>query len=165
MQAIAVAWQIYGITHRPLDLGLVGLAQFAPSMLLFLAAGHAADRVPRKRIIQSCYGGFSFCSGLLLPLSLHGLSSVWPIYSVVLGMGIVRAFNGPASSAFLPALVPQEHFPNAVTWGSSTYPTATILGPIAGGLIYGIASTPVPIYCCAAVLFGMALVLMAKIRL
>jgi MFS family permease len=165
MQAIAVAWQIYGITHRPLDLGLVGLAQFAPSMLLFLAAGHTADRVPRKRIIQACYGGFSLCSAVLLAFSLHGISSVWPIYSVVLGIGIVRAFNGPASSAFLPALVPPEHFPNAVTWSSSIYQTATILGPIAGGLIYGIASTPVPIYFCAAAVFGMALLLMSKIRL
>src|ERR1700680_3891767 len=165
MQAIAVAWQIYGITHRPLDLGLVGLAQFAPAMLLFLAAGHTADRVPRKRIIQACYVGFSVCSVLLLALSLHGLSSVWPIYSVVLGMGVVRAFNGPASSAFLPVLVPQEHFPNAVTWSSSIYQKATMPGPIAGGMIYGIASTPVPIYCCARVVFGMALLLMAKIRL
>jgi len=165
MQAIAVAWQIYGITHRPLDLGLVGLAQFAPAVLLFLAAGHTADRVPRRRIIQVCYAGFSICSALLLAFSLHGISSVWPIYSVVLCVGIVRAFNGPASSALLPILVPQEHFPNAVTWGSSIYQTATILGPIAGGLIYGIASTPVPIYCCAAAAFVMASLLMSKIRL
>ncbi len=66
MQAIAVAWQIYGLTHRPLDLGLVGLAQFAPAVLLFLVAGHTADRVPRKRIIATCYAGFSLCSMLLL---------------------------------------------------------------------------------------------------
>jgi len=165
MQAIAVAWQIYGITHRPLDLGLVGLAQFAPAVLLFLAAGHAADHFPRKNIIEACCAGFSLCSAVLLVFSLRGLSTVWPIYSVVLGIGIVRAFNGPASSAFLPSLVPQEHFPNAVTWGSSIFQTATILGPIAGGLIYAIAATPTPIYCCAAVVFLISLLLMWKIRL
>lgn len=60
MQALAVAWQIYALTHRPLDLGLVGLAQFAPGVLLFLVAGHTADRVPRLRIIRTCYGGFQF---------------------------------------------------------------------------------------------------------
>ena len=58
MQAVAVAWQIYAITHRPLDLGLVGLAQFLPGVLLFLVSGHTADRIPRRRILQVCYGRF-----------------------------------------------------------------------------------------------------------
>ncbi len=165
MQAIGVAWQIYGLTHRPLDLGLVGLAQFAPAVVLFLVAGHTADHVPRKRIIQACYASFAVCSTLLLALSLHGLPTVWPIYAVVLGIGTVRAFNGPASSAFLPLLVAEEHFPNAVTWGSSIYQTANILGPVAGGLIYGIASSPLPVYCCASVAFAISVVLMARIQL
>lgn len=165
MQAIAVAWQIYALTHRPLDLGLVGLAQFAPGVLLFLAAGHSADRFPRKRIIQVCYGAFALCSALLLGLSVRGIASVWPIYAVVLGIGVVRAFNGPSSTAFLPLLVAEEHFPNAVTWGSSIFQTAMILGPVTGGFIYGIASSPVPVYCCAVGSFLAALVLMARIRL
>jgi MFS family permease len=165
MQAIGVAWQIYGLTHRPLDLGLVGLAQFAPAILLFLVAGHTADHVPRKRIIQTCYASFALCSALLLALSLHGFSAVWPIYAVVLGIGTVRAFNGPASSAFLPLLVTEEHFPNAVTWGSSIYQSANILGPVAGGLIYGIASSPLPVYCCAAIAFVIAVLLMTRIEL
>ena len=165
MQAIAVAWQIYGLTHRPLDLGFVGLAQFAPAILLFLVAGHAADRFPRKRIIAACYGSFSLCSLLLLALSLDGISSIWPIYAVLLLNGTVRAFNGPASSAFLPLLVDQEHFPNAVTWGSSIYQTANVLGPVAGGLIYGVAASPVPVYCAAAVGGLVALLLVLRIRL
>src|SRR5882762_815707 len=73
MQSVAVAWQIYGMRHRPLDLGLVGLAQFLPGILLFLIAGHAADRIPRKRILQFCYTAFSLCSFLLLALTQHGL--------------------------------------------------------------------------------------------
>lgn len=70
MQAVAVGWQIYSLTHRPLDLGLVGLAQFAPGILLFLIAGHTADRFPRQRILQACFGGFGLCSIMLLALSL-----------------------------------------------------------------------------------------------
>ncbi len=165
MQAIAVAWQIYGITHRPLDLGFVGLAQFAPAVLLFLVAGHTADRLPRKRIIAACYGSFSLCSVLLLALSLGGIHSTLPIYAVLLLNGTVRAFNGPASSAFLPLLVAEEHFPNAVTWGSSIYQTANVLGPVAGGLIYGIAASPVPVYCSAAAGGIVALLLVLRIRL
>ncbi len=165
MQAVAVGWQIFNLTHRPLDLGLVGLAQFAPGVLLFLFTGHAADRVSRQRILLACYGGFSLCSLLLLLLTLHGLTSVWPIYAVLLGNGVVRAFLGPASQAFLPLLVPQEHFPNAVAWDSSIFKTATILGPVVGGLVYGVAGSPVPVYSAAVAAYLTGLVLASMIRL
>ena len=151
MQALAVAWQIYGLTHRPLDLGLVGLAQFGPGVLLFLVAGHTADRIPRQHILRTCYAAFSMCSLLLLMLSLHGIAAAWPIYAVLLFNGTVRAFNGPAGQAFLPLLVSAEHFPNAVAWSSSIFQAATIVGPLLGGVIYGLANSPVPVYLCAAV--------------
>src|SRR5277367_1425913 len=64
MQSVAVGWQIYEITKRPLDLGLVGLAQFAPGILLFLVSGHAADRFDRRKLLITCYAGFSVCSSL-----------------------------------------------------------------------------------------------------
>ncbi len=165
MQAVAVAWQIYSTTHRPLDLGLVGLAQFAPGVLLFLIAGHTADRLPRQRIIATCYGAFAVCSALLLALALHGIATVWPIYAVLLGNGVVRAFNGPAGQAFTPLLVSPEDFPNAITWGSSIFQAATVLGPTAGGLIYGLARSPVPVYCCAGAGYLIALILVSRIRL
>ncbi|HEX4593052.1 MAG TPA: MFS transporter [Bryobacteraceae bacterium] len=165
MQAVAVGWQILSLTHRPLDLGLVGLAQFAPGILLFLFTGHTADRVSRQRILLACYGGFSVCSLLLLVLTLRGLSSVWPIYAVLLGNGVVRAFLGPASQAFLPLLVAEEHFPNAVAWDSSIFKTATILGPVVGGVVYGIAGSPEPVYSTAAVAYLIGLVLISRIRL
>ncbi|MBZ5609787.1 MAG: MFS transporter [Acidobacteriia bacterium] len=165
MQAVAVAWQIYGLTHRPLDLGLVGLAQFAPGIFLFLFAGKTADQYPRQRIIQSCYTGFSLCSVLLLSLALHGLAVVWPIYAVLIANGVVRAFNGPAGQAFLPLLVSEEHFPNAVTWSSSIFQSAVVLGPTLGGLIYGLTSSPVPVYCCAAAGYLTAMLLVSMIRL
>src|SRR5215471_426703 len=96
MQALAVAWQVYGLTRRPLDLGLVGLAQFLPGIFLFLLAGRTADRVPRQRILQACAVGFSVCSLLLIAFTLRGLTAVYPIYIAVLWNGVVRAFNGPA---------------------------------------------------------------------
>lgn len=164
MQSVAVGWQIYSLTHRPLDLGLVGLAQFAPGILLFLVAGHAADRVARNRILRACYGAFSICSLLLLTLTFHGLTTVWPIYAVLVFNGTIRVFNGPASQAFLPLLVPNEHFANAVTWSSSMFQTAMIFGPLAGGVIYGISRSPIPVYCCAAIAYVSALLLIWRIR-
>jgi MFS family permease len=164
MISVAVGWQIYNLTHRPLDLGLVGLAQFAPGVLLFLVAGHTADRRSRQTILRICYSGFALCAIVLLALAFRGLASVWPIYAVLLGNGAVRAFNGPASQSFLPQLVKPEHFPNAVTWGSSFFQTATILGPMAGGLIYGFAGSPVPVYACATVAYLSAVLLLSAIR-
>jgi MFS family permease len=164
MQSVAVAWQVYEITHRPLDLGLVGLAQFLPGIFLFLIAGHVADRVARQRILQGCYAAFSLCSLLLLFFTLHRLNSAYPIYLALLGNGAVRAFNGPASQAFLPLLVPREHFPNAVAWGSSIFQTATIAGPMIGGMLYGVTGSPAPVYTSAAIAYMIAFVLMLQIR-
>jgi MFS family permease len=164
MQAVAVAWQVYSVTHRPLDLGLVGLAQFLPGILLFLVAGHTADRFARQRILQACCAGFALCSLLLLGLTVRGLSSIVPIYLVLLLNGTVRAFNGPAGQAFLPLLVAQEHFPSAVAWNSSVFQAATIAGPVVGGLLYGFTASPAPVYICAAIEYLGALVLLGAIR-
>lgn len=164
MISVAVGWQIYALTHRPLDLGLVGLAQFAPGVLLFLLAGHTADRHARQSILRTCYAAFAICAALLLVLTFRGLTSVWPIYAVLLANGAVRAFNGPAGQAFLPQLVRPEHFPNAVTWGSSFFQVATIFGPMAGGLIYGFAGSPAPVYASATVAYSIAVLLLSAIR-
>jgi MFS family permease len=164
MQGVAVAWQVYGLTGRALDLGLVGLAQFLPGVLLFLVAGQTADRVPRQRILQSCYGAFSLVSFLLLMLTLRGVASAWPIYAALLLNGVVRAFNGPASQAFLPLMLPEEHFPNAVAWASSIFQGAMILGPVAGGLLYGFTGSPTTVYASAAAAYLMGLALISAIR-
>src|SRR5580704_14725157 len=89
MQAVAVAWQVFGLTHRPVDLGLVGLAQFLPGIVLFLPAGHTADHVPRKRIIACCYAAFSLCSLLLIIFTLHGMRTAWPIFLAMTFNGVV----------------------------------------------------------------------------
>jgi MFS family permease len=163
MQSVAVGWQVYEFTHRPFDLGIVGLAQFLPGILLFLIAGHIADRVARQRILRICYGAFSICSLLLTGLTVAGLASVYPIYLVLLLNGTVRAFNGPASQAFLPLVVPQEHFPNAVAWASSIFQTATIVGPMIGGVLYGITGSPIPVYASAASCYIIALSCMLRV--
>ena len=146
MQSVAIGWQIYEITKRPLDLGLVGLAQFTPGILLFLATGHAADTVNRRKLLMTCYAAFAVCSSLLLVTSLNGLRTVLVLYSVVVLLGVVRAFNNPASRSLLPQIVPEEHLQNAIAWNSSVNQGATILGPSLGGFIYAVARGPSAVY-------------------
>jgi MFS family permease len=165
MQSVAVGWQIYEITKRPLDLGLVGLAQFTPGILLFLVAGHAADRFDRRKLLIICYAGFSMCSGLLLFTALRGMHSVIPIYSVVVLIGIVRSLNGPVSRAMLPQIIPQEHFQNAVAWNGSVNQGGTILGPSLGGLVYALSKGPSAVYTMAMLAAGGAIICMVQIRL
>src|ERR1039457_6706266 len=100
MQSVAVGWQIYEITRRPLDLGLVGLAQFLPGLLLFLLGGHAADRFDRRHVLLACYASFGLCTLALLTITLHGLHGVAPFYAVMVAVGLVRVFSGPAGQAF-----------------------------------------------------------------
>src|SRR5579872_663501 len=164
MQSVAIGWQVYEITKKPLDLGLVGLAQFLPGIFLFLAAGHVADRFPRRRVLLCCYVGFGICSGLLLTLALRPSPSVLMIYAVVLLLGVVRTFNGPAGRAILPQIVPIEHFPNAVTWNATTFQAATISGPALGGLLYAVSHGPRAVYTGAVLAAVTAMVLMSRIR-
>jgi MFS family permease len=135
-QSVGVAWQVYQITHSALALGLTGLALFAPGMLFMLAAGHVADRYDRRSIILTCYSVQALCTLSLLRFGLHPTGRVWPIYAVLLFVGLGRAFSGPASSAFLPSLVPKHHFVNAVTWGAIVFQIANIAGPAVGGLLF-----------------------------
>jgi MFS family permease len=135
-QALAVAWQVYQITHRAIDLGYTGLALFLPGLLFLLPAGHAADRFDRRRIVLICYTLQALCTAVLLAFAWHGIQQVLPIYAMLFLIGTGRAFSGPASSALIPHLVPQEDFVNAVTWGATIFRTATVTGPAIGGLLY-----------------------------
>lgn len=139
-QSIAVGWQVYAITNSALDLGYTGLALFLPGLFVMLAAGHAADRYDRRKIILLCYSLQAVCTAALLWLSLSATAlrggRIWPIYAVLVGIGLGRAFSGPAASAMLPSLVPKEHFVNAVTWGATVYQIANMAGPAVGGLLF-----------------------------
>jgi len=135
-QAVAVAWQVYSITHRPLDLGFTGLALFLPGLLFLLPAGHVADRFDRRHVILACYTLQVFCTLTLIRFAYGGMHRVLPIYAVLFFVGTGRAFSGPASSALVPHLVPEEHFVNAVTWGGAIFQMANFTGPAMGGLLY-----------------------------
>jgi len=159
MQAVAVGWQVYEITKRPLDLGYVGLAQFLPGILLFLLSGHAADRFNRRNLMIVCDFGFALCFGLLMAITIRGVGSVASIYVVVTMLGITRAFNGPVTRAIFPQLVPPEHFAGSVPWASTFWQAATILGPILGGVIYAVFHGPLAVYACALCATGIAIML------
>ena len=135
-QSVAVAWQVYAMTHRALDLGYTGLALFFPALLFLLPAGHVADRFDRRRIILACYALQFVSTVALLAITLAGLRSVWPIYCVLFVIGTGRAFSGPASSALVPHLVPEGQLVNAITWGGAIFQLANTAGPAIGGLLY-----------------------------
>ncbi|QHN02154.1 MFS transporter [Granulicella sp. WH15] len=149
-QSVAVAWQVYQITHSALSLGYTGLALFLPGIFCVLPAGHVADRYDRRWIILACYGLQAVCTGVLLWMArtgtwLHGGgwlgTGVWPIYAVLVGIGLGRAFSGPAASALLPSLVEKEDFVNAVTWGATVFQVANMSGPAVGGLLFTLQLT------------------------
>ena len=135
-QAVAVAWQVYSITHRALDLGYTGLALFLPGLLFLLPAGHVADRFDRRHVILFCYSVQVFCTLTLMMFARSMVHNVYPIYAVLFLVGMGRAFSAPASSALIPHLVPEKHFVNAVTWGGAIFQFANVTGPALGGLLF-----------------------------
>lgn len=164
MQAVAVGWQVYEITKRPLDLGLVGLVQFLPGILFFPISGHTSDRFERRKVLSACYAGFAVCFALLLVLGQRGVHSVTSIYAVLIMLGLVRSFNGPASRSILPQLVSAEHFPNAVAWNATTFQAATILGPSFGGILYALFRGPSAVYAIAMLTAIAALIITLRIK-
>ncbi|MCZ8355107.1 MAG: MFS transporter [Cyclobacteriaceae bacterium] len=142
LQAVVVGWQIYAITHDPLSLGLIGLAEALPSIAVSLYAGHVADIVARKKIIVICISTLLVCSVALWLMSWNDAAwlvqhGVFPVYATIFISGIARGFLTPANFAFMPQLVTKDVFRNAITWNSSFWQTALIAGPALGGLIYG----------------------------
>jgi MFS family permease len=135
MQTVAVGWQVYQTTRNPLDLGLIGLSQFLPFIVLVLPAGHVADHYDRRRVLLACYLLAALASGLLLVFGLAGITNVLPTFGVMALFGVVRAFNMPTSQALLPNLVPRAAFGNAVALNTSTFQLATIGGPAVAGLL------------------------------
>jgi len=150
MQSVAIGWQVYAITGRPMDLAWVGLAQFFPALLLSLITGHVADRVERRRILMACHAALGMLSLALLLLARSGGQHLPGVYAVLVGVGIARAFMGPANQSIVPSLVPVDHFANAVTWGSFFWQAAMVVGPTLGGILYATAGGPELVYGTAA---------------
>jgi MFS family permease len=139
VQATALAWQIYEITHDPLQLGFVGLMEFLPAALLALPAGHIADRMDRRRLILT--GAVAeLCAALVLfSLAVTGHVTEIAILALAFCFGVARAVATPAARALMPNLMPKEHFASAVAWSSTSWQVATIAGPGLGGLLYAVA--------------------------
>src|ERR1044071_3910400 len=140
IQGVVVGLQVYYLTKDALALGLIGLAEAIPSIVVSLYAGHVADVVNRKKIIVWCMSTLLLCSSLLLFFSSSGSLlleefSVFPIYSVIFMSGIARGFLTPANFSFMPQLIPRELYSNAVTINSTTWETASIAGPAVAGIL------------------------------
>ncbi|MCU0418579.1 MAG: MFS transporter [Cyclobacteriaceae bacterium] len=169
IQAVVVGWQVYEITKDELALGLIGLAEAIPYIIVSLYAGHVADVVERKKIIMTTIGLLAICSiGLFSFTLIPGFFLAWralPIYAVIFLSGIARGFLSPALFAFMPQLVPTDRFKNAITWNSTFWEASAILGPALGGIIYTVFDVTVA-YAVVVVLLltGMVLALLIKTR-
>lgn len=162
MVSVAVGWQIYNLTNNPLDLGLVGLAQFAPALVLLLFVGHVADRYDRARIISAAQAVSATVTAMLALASGGGWMTRELFLLAMFALGCARAFEQPTMQALLPNLVPSALLPRAVAASSSATQAATILGPaVGGGLIY--LSGPTLAYLVCVILFVTSSVLSLRL--
>ena len=136
--SVAVLWQMYDLTRNTYYSGLVGLVQFLPALLLVLVTGSAADRFGRRLIMGLSVVLAAVCAAAMVGFSLAGQLSPYLILAILGVFGVARAFLAPSSSSLVVSLVPIEDFANAVTWNSSAWQAATIVGPVAGGILYGL---------------------------
>ena len=144
MQAVIIGFHIYHLTKDPLALGLVGLCEAIPAIGIALYGGYVADKSEKRGLLLKIFIGVFLCSVVMListSSQMHAyvpVSYIIPImYVMVFGIGIARGFFSPATFSLMAQIIPKELYPNSSTWNSSSYMAASILGPAAGGLIYG----------------------------
>ena len=136
IQSVVVGYQVYDMTHSTLNLGLVGLAQFLPQILLALVAGQIIDRHDRRYILRIAIAAQMLCSLAFILMTVTGNRNVIPIYAALVIFGCARAFMAPANQSITPKLVHRDALSGAIAIGSSVFMTAQIFGPAAGGLLY-----------------------------
>ena len=167
MQAVVVGWQVYSITHDPLALGLIGLAEVLPFIAVALPAGYLADRLNRRTVAVAGLSVLALCAAALLALTAApgflARTGVFPIYAVIFASGLARSLLQPARQALSSELVPRAHLQNAVAWRSSSFQIAAVTGPAMGGLLYGF-SGPVAAYSIDVALMLCALTGMITLR-
>ncbi len=152
--SVAVAWQIYDQTQNAALLGWIGLVQFLPALLLVVVTGLAADRLGRRMVMGSSILLMCLCASVILYMALSkNFHPLW-VLGVLSVFGVARAFLSPASSALVVNIVPREDFANGIGWITSSWQLASIMGPAAGGLIYGISA--VTAYSTAAIIFAVS---------
>ena len=167
MLMVAVGWQMYELTGSAWDLGLVGLYQFLPALLLTLVAGHVADRVHRGRIIAACLVTQAMVALILVAATQGwGASRGWASRELLLGvsvmLGVARAFQMPAQQALTPMLVPPLMLPRAMAFSSAGMQAAVIGGPALGGVIFVVGATAV--YATCTVLFATGCMLISGVE-
>ena len=160
---LALQWQVYHLTNSKLHLGMIGLVQFLPNLLLSLPAGHVADHMNRRSIVMTCALANAATVGLLAWQAALPSPSLTVIYAACGLFGLIRAFSAPAGHAFLPALVPASLLQNAIVWHLVTFQLSTVLGPAAAGFLYG-QDRPARVYSIGAGLFVLAFLGLALIR-
>src|SRR5437763_8335088 len=136
MQAVAIGWQIYDLTGSALDLGLVGLVQFVPVVVLALVVGHVADRYDRRLVVRVAQLVEAATAVALAIGSAEGWLSIPAIFVIVFVAGTARAFELPTMHALVPGLIPPPLFSRAVAGSTSANQAAVVLGPALGGLLY-----------------------------
>ncbi len=156
IMSVSIAWQIYDVTGNTFLLGLVGLCLFLPALLLILVTGLTADRFSRRGIMAVCLVVELGCALGFLAFVNAEAHEVWPIFAILVALGMARAFWGPAATSLAPNLVPPEALANAITTNASAWQAASIMGPAAGGLLYGVS--PVIAFGTGAVLLCLAFV-------
>ncbi|KAF0815120.1 Enterobactin exporter EntS [Andreprevotia sp. IGB-42] len=162
MVNLAVGWQVYALTHSVTDLGLIGLAQFAPFFVLVLPAGQIADRYDRRVIINVAFAVQGIAALLLLAFTISGVTAVWPVFAAAALAGCARAFMMPASQAIVMNLVPNHLFGQATAISSSSFHAAVIAGPVLGGVLYLLG--PHVVYTVATGVLALSVVLMWLVR-
>jgi MFS family permease len=130
-----LGWQVYALTHNPVSLGLIGMAVFIPVLVSTLPSGQAADRLERKALYQFWQCILALCAAGVGVLTLAGATSPYAFYAVAALFGVAKTFSMPAATAWMPHLVPREHYPNAVAWTSSIFQTTNVVGPALVGLM------------------------------
>lgn len=163
MVSVAIGWELYERTHEPLALGLVGLVQVIPVILLSLPGGYVADRYNRRLIALCSQLVLMLCS-LALALLSAVQGSLPLIYLCLTVIGIARAFNNPAEGALTPQTVPKEYYYNATAWSSSVWQVSSILGPAVGGLILAITQSGVAVYLTNVVAGGVLVVVLLMLH-
>jgi MFS family permease len=163
MLSFAVGWELWLRTHNALALGLVGLAQVIPVILLSLPGGHVADQYNRKRIVLVTQVLLALCA-LSLALLSYKVGPLGLVYACLVGIGVARAFNSPATSTLLPQTVPPNIFTSAATWSSSAGQLAAIIGPALAGLLVALLNSVTLIYVIDAAAALTFLVLVALIK-
>jgi MFS family permease len=164
MLAVAVGWQVYEMTHRALDLGLVGLVQFIPSMILVLFVGHAADRYDRRRLVALAQATEAAAILILCLTTIGHWVTRDIIFLIVFAVGIGRAFEFTAMQTLVPSLVDKETLPKALAVNASVSQASIIIGPMLGGFLY--IAGPAFVYgaCCFLFLFSALLISHIQIK-